>query len=50
MQEHLSQIDGLQTLSKHAGSEKVWGVTVDEWEGKIGAKFFVIGPDGSEET
>ena len=31
-------------------SEKVWGVTVDEWEGKIGAKFFVIGPDGSEET
>ena len=32
------------------GSEKIWGVTVDKWEGKIGAKFFVIGPDGSEET
>ena len=32
------------------GSEKIWGVTVDKWEGKIGANFFVIGPDGSEET
>ena len=21
------------------GSEKIWGVTVDKWEGKIGAKF-----------
>jgi len=31
-------------------SEKIWGVTVDKWEGKIGAKLFVIGPDGSEET
>ena len=32
------------------GSENIWGVAVDKWEGKIGAKFFVIGPDGSEET
>ena len=23
-------------------SEKIWGVTVDKWEGMIGAKFFVI--------
>ena len=23
-------------------SEKIWGVTVDEWEGMIGAKFFAI--------
>ena len=21
------------------GSEKIWGATVDKWEGKIGAKF-----------
>ena len=25
-------------------------MTVDKWEGKIGANFFVKGPDGSEET
>ena len=30
-------------------SEKIWDVTVDKWEGMIGAKFFCH-PDGSEET
>ena len=32
------------------GPGKIWDVTVDKWEGKIGANFFVKGPDGSEET
>ena len=24
------------------GSEKIWGATVDKWEGKIGSKFFFV--------